>query len=100
MKKICFVLTVSMGVNYMSIFPFPIYRTYNELKEFFSEDYNVSINYLKDKEAVDYLVVPDPCPPFENEENIPIIKVPATLFYQKDYEKMKVYIDKFLTNDI
>lgn len=49
MKKLCFVLTVSMGVNYMSIFPFPIYRTYNELKEFFSEDYDVSINYLKDK---------------------------------------------------
>lgn len=96
MKKICFVLTLSMGIDYMSIFPFPIYRSYNEVKDFFSKYYDVSINYLKDKDSVDYLVVPDPSPPFKNENNLPIIKVPAFLFMTKDYEKIKGYIDQFI----
>lgn len=41
------------------------------------------------KEAVDYLVVPDPYFPFDNEGNLPIIKVPAILFMKR----IKTHID-------
>lgn len=35
MKKICFVLTVSTGINYGSIFTGPSVRNNDELKNFF-----------------------------------------------------------------
>ncbi len=64
MKKICFVLIVDAGINYGSIFSLPFLRNQDDLKEYFSEYYDVSINYIRDKNSVDYLVVPKPCPPF------------------------------------
>ena len=57
------------------------------MKEYFSKYYNVSINYIRDKNSVDYLVVPKPCPAFDNENNLPIIEVPAILFMEKNFEK-------------
>ena len=85
-EKICFVLIVDAGINYGSIFS-TILRNHDDLKEYFSEYYDVSINYIRDKNSVDYLVVPKPCPPFDNENNLPIIEVPANLFMEKDFEK-------------
>ena len=41
------------------------------------------------------MVVPKPCPPFDNENNLPIIEVPANLFMEKDFEKIKTYIDNY-----
>ena len=73
MKKICFVLTVSTSINYGSIFANPRVRNNEDLKDYFSKDYDVSINYIRDKDSVDYLVVPNPFTPFDNENNLPII---------------------------
>ncbi|MEG2324924.1 MAG: hypothetical protein RSB63_02330, partial [Enterococcus sp.] len=83
MKNLCFVLTVSSGINYGSISSVPLIKNNEDLKEYFSDDYTVSTNYIKDKDKVDYLVVPDPFVPFEND--LPIIKVPARLFMTKDF---------------
>ena len=66
-EKICFVLTVSTGLTYTSIFPAPAVLNNEDLKRYFSTYYDVSINYIRDKDSVDYLVVPDPFIPFENE---------------------------------
>lgn len=98
MKKICFVLTVSSGINYGSIFPTPLIKDNSDLKKFFSRYYDVSINYFKDKDTVDYLIVPKPFMPFNNENNLPIIEVPAILFIKKDFEKIKSYIDDYFAN--
>ncbi|MGF2941839.1 hypothetical protein [Enterococcus xiangfangensis] len=99
MKKICFVLTVSTGINYGSIFAAPLIKNHDDLKDYFLKDYDVSINYIKDKDKVDYLVVPKPSPPFENENNLPIIEIPAVLFMKRDYEKIKFYIDDYFSKN-
>lgn len=99
MKKICFVLTVSTGINYGSIFSVPLIRNHDDLKEYFSKYYDVSIDYIRDKDSVDYLVVPKPFTPFDNENNLPIIEVPAVLFMKKDFEKIKTYIDNYFSNN-
>ena len=44
------------------------FADYSELKNYFANDYDVSINYFRDKDQVDYLVVPDPFVPFDNEK--------------------------------
>ncbi|MDT2521985.1 hypothetical protein [Enterococcus raffinosus] len=95
MKKICFVLTVSTGLSYSSMFLPVNFSDNSDLKEYFSKDYDVSINYLMDKNSVDYLVVPDPYFPFDNENNLPIIKVPSRLFMTKDFEGIKTCIDNY-----
>ena len=95
MKKICFVLTVSAGINYVSIFAGPALMDNDDFKDYFSDHYDVSTNYIRDKDSVDYLVVPDPFPPFDNENHLPIIKVPALLFMQRDFEQIKTYIDDY-----
>ena len=64
-----------------------ILRNQDDLKGYFSKYYDVSINYIRDKNSVDYLVVPKPCPAFDNENNLPIIEVPAILFMEKNFEK-------------
>ncbi|TFJ46639.1 hypothetical protein [Carnobacterium divergens] len=98
MKKICFVLTVSTGINYGSLSSVPFVKNYDDLKEYFSKYYNVSVNYIRDKDSVDYLVVPKPFTPFDNENNLPIIEVPAILFMEKDFEKIKTCIDNYFSN--
>ncbi|MGX7203710.1 hypothetical protein [Enterococcus pingfangensis] len=99
MKKICFVLTVSTGINYGSIFAAPTIKNHDDLKDYFSKDYDVSINYIKDKDNVDYLVVPKPYPPFENENYLPIIEIPAILFMKKDYGKIKTLVDDYFSKN-
>ena len=99
MKKICFVLTVSTGINYGSISAAPLLKNNEDLKEYFSNDYDVSINFIRDKDTVDYLVVPDPFTPFENENELPIIKVPARLFMTKDFAAIKTYLDDYFANN-
>ncbi|MGG5373241.1 hypothetical protein [Enterococcus sp. AZ196] len=99
MKKICFVLTVSTGINYGSIFAAPAIKNNESLKDYFSKYYDVSIDYIRDRDTVDYLVVPKPFTPFENENNLPIIEVPAVLFMKKDYEEIKSYIDDYFAGD-
>lgn len=95
MKRICFVLTVSTGINFGSIFSRPVVRGHQDLKKYFSEYYSVSVNYIRDKNVVDYLVVPTPFTPFDNENNLPIIEVPAVLFMKKDFDEIKSYIDTY-----
>ena len=95
MKNLCFVVTVSSGINYGSISSVPLIKNNEDLKEYFSDDYTVSTNYIKDKDKVDYLVVPDPFVPFENENDLPIIKVPARLFMTKDFNAIKNCIDEY-----
>lgn len=97
MKKICFVLTVSSFINYVSIFAGPALRNNDDFKDYFSDYYDVSTNYIRDKDSVDYLVVPNPSPPFVNENHLPIIKVPAILFMKKDFEQIKTYIDDYFS---
>jgi hypothetical protein len=95
MKKICFVLVLSNGLSYTPLTPEFLYQRDTSLKDYFSPFYDVSINYLRDKDQVEYLVMPTPFVPFENENNLPIIKVPAQFFLTKDFEKIKEYIDAY-----
>lgn len=97
-EKICFVLIASTGLTYTSIFPAPAVVNNENLKEDFSKHYDVSINYIRDKDIVDYLVVPDPFVPFENENDLPIIKVPALLFMKNDFEGIKKCIDRYFAD--
>lgn len=95
MKNLCFVLTVSSGINYGSISSVPLIKNNEDLKEYFSDDYIVSTNYIRDKDKVDYLVVPDPFVPFENENDLPIIKVPERLFMTKYFDKIANCIEEY-----
>ncbi|MDT2614606.1 hypothetical protein [Enterococcus dongliensis] len=99
MKKICFVLNVSSGINYGSVSAFPLIKNNGDLKKYFSKYYDVSIDYIKDKDVVDFLVVPKPFAPFENENNLPIIEVPTILFMKKDYKEIKSYVDAYFNNE-
>lgn len=92
-KKICFVLAIDGGLTY-SMLPIGL-RSQQHLKEFFSEDYDVSLNYLRDKERVEYLIVPRQFAPFINENNLPIIEVPSNLFVIKDYQGIKEIVDHY-----
>ncbi len=74
MKRICFVLVLSNGLSYTPLTPGVLYQRDTSLKDYFSPFYDVSINYLRDKDTVDYLVLPEPFAPFDNENNLPIIK--------------------------
>ncbi|WP_279282439.1 hypothetical protein [Enterococcus gallinarum] len=95
MKKICFVLVLSNGLSYTPLTPSVLYQKDTSLKDYFSQFYNVSTNYLRDKDSVDYLVMPDPFVPFDNENNLPIIKVPSQFFLTKDFVKIKKIIDTY-----
>jgi hypothetical protein len=99
MKKICFVLVLSNGLSYVSLTPKVLYRKNSKLIDYFSQFYDVSTNYLRDKDEVDYLVMPDPFTPFDNENNLPIIKVPSKYFLTDDYEKIKEYIDAYFAKN-
>ncbi len=99
MPKICFVLTVSTGLSYSSMFLPVNFSDTTDFKKYFSQDYDVSINYLRDKDSVDYLVVPDSYFPFDNENNLPIIKVPAKLFMTKNFKEIKAYLDTYFANN-
>ncbi|MGH1831231.1 hypothetical protein ABE871_07300 [Enterococcus gilvus] len=99
MKKICFVLNFCSGLNYASMFAGPTYKNNDSLKNYFSNYYDVSTNYLRDEDLVDYLIVPKPLPSFYNKNHLPIIEVPANFFWKKDFEKIKIYIDNFLANN-
>lgn len=95
MIKLCFVFTVNSGVGCGSM-PLPVnFEEYSDMKDYFSQYYNVSFNYLRDKDQVDYLVLPDPFFSFDNEHNLPIIKVSARLFMEKDFEGIKTCIDNY-----
>lgn len=60
MIKLCFVFTVNSGAGYGRM-PLPVnFEEYSDMKEYFSHYYNVSFNYLRDKDQVDYLVLPNP----------------------------------------
>lgn len=97
MTKLCFVLTVGSGTGYGTI-PLPVnFTEYSDMENYFSQYYDVSFNYLRDKDNVDYLVVPDPFFPFVNENNLPIIKIPSTLFMEKDFTKIKTRINKYFS---
>lgn len=99
-KKICFVLSVSTGIiGYGSLFSTGWFKNNDDLKNYFSKDYDVSLNYYKDKDAVDYLVVPDPFFPFDNENKLPVIKVPARLFMTKDFNEIQKYIEFYFVNN-
>lgn len=95
MKKICFVLVLDSGLSYTALTPKDLYQKDTSLKDYFSQFYDVSTNYLRDKDNVDYLVIPDPFAPFDNENNLPIIKVPSKFFLSKDFKKIKEYIDDY-----
>jgi len=95
MKRICFVLVLSNGLSYTPLTPGVLYQRDTSLKDYFSPFYDVSINYLRDKDTVDYLVLPEPFAPFDNENNLPIIKVSSKFFLTKDFEKIKAYIDDY-----
>ncbi|MFC0276872.1 hypothetical protein ACFFH2_09200 [Enterococcus devriesei] len=99
MKKICFVLTVSTGLGYSTMLLPVNFSDNSDFKDYFSEYYDVSINYLRDKDTVDYLVVPDPYFPFENENNLPIIKVPAKFFLTRNFTEIKKSIDAYFANN-
>ncbi|MBO0431885.1 hypothetical protein [Enterococcus sp. DIV0660C] len=96
-KRICFVLAVDGGLAYSTL---PIgLRNQERLKEFFSKEYEVSLNYLRDKEQVDYLIVPRQLAPFINEKKLPIIEVPSNLFVIKDYQGIKEIIDHYFEQE-
>ena len=91
MKKICFVLTASNGLSYTTLSPAFFLQIILSLRIISANDYDVSINYFRDKDQVDYLVVPDPFVPFDNENDLPIINVPANYFVTKDYKQIKTH---------
>lgn len=100
MKKICFVLIVDVGINYGLIFFLLFLRNQDDLKEYFFKYYDVLINYIRDKSLVDYLVVFKLCLFFDNENNFLIIEVLVILFMEKDFEKIKIYIDNYFFNNL
>ena len=84
MKKICFVLVLNNVLSYTPLSPGLLSKKDTSLKDYFSQFYDV-----------DYLVLPEPFAPFDNENNLPIIKVPSKFFLTKDFEKIKEYIDDY-----
>ncbi|SOB50113.1 conserved hypothetical protein [Dellaglioa algida] len=66
------------------------------MKTYFSEYHDVSINYIRNKDSVDYLIVPKPFMSFYNKNNLPIIEAPARLFMEMISKKM-TYIDNYFS---
>ncbi|OTN76053.1 hypothetical protein A5886_001129 [Enterococcus sp. 8G7_MSG3316] len=99
MKRVCFVLVLNNVMSYTPLSPGLLYKKDPSLKDYFSQFYDVSVNYLRDKDHVDYLVMPDPFVPFDNENDLPIIKVPSIYFLTKDYGKIKRYIDTYFNEN-
>ncbi|MGG5371708.1 hypothetical protein [Enterococcus sp. AZ196] len=97
MTKLCFVFTVDSGTGYGPLAPPVNSSEYSDMKKYFSTYYDVSFNYLRDKDTVDYLIVPDPFFSFDNENNLPIIKVPAKLLMTKDFAAIKASIDNYFS---
>lgn len=57
MKKIGFVFVVNVEINDGSIFAMPFIWNHDDFKEYFSKDYDVSIDCMRDKDVIDYLIV-------------------------------------------
>ena len=95
MTKICFMLTSNSGIGTTTIFATHAKRNIDDLLAYFSNYYNVTANYPEDKDTVDILVIPDSFGAFINERNLPVIKVPSILFLERNFEKIKVYIDNY-----
>ena len=89
MTKIYFMLTSNSGVGSTTIFATRARRNIDDLLAFFSQYYDVSANYTKDKDMIDLLVLPEPFGPFNNERNLPVIQIPTILFLERDFEKIK-----------
>ena len=53
MKKLFFVLTFSTGIYYWSIFAGAAVRVHNDLRDYFSKYYDVSINEFDDNNSAD-----------------------------------------------
>lgn len=96
MTKIYFMLTSNNGVGSTTIFATRARRNIDDLLAFFSQYYDVSANYTKDKDMIDLLVLPEPFGPFNNERNLPVIQIPTILFLERDFEKIKTHIDAYL----
>ncbi len=58
MTKIYFMLTSNSGVGSTTIFATRARRNIDDLLAFFSQYYDVSANYTKDKDMIDLLVLP------------------------------------------
>ena len=95
MSKICFTLTSNSGIGTTTIFATYARRNIDDLLAYFSNYYNVTANYPEDKDTVDILVIPDSFVAFINKRNLPVIKVPTILFLERDFEKIKFYIDNY-----
>lgn len=97
-KKICFVSIVSAGMNYGVIPAVSFVNSQKDIKDYFLKYYEVSTDYIKDIDSVDYLIVPTPSIPFYNEKNLPIIRVPKILFATRDFDEIKAHIDNYFAN--
>lgn len=98
MSKICFMLTADCGIGTTTIFATHAKRNIDDLLSYFSQYYDVTANYFKDKDSVDVLVTPNPFGSFVNERNLPIIKIPTVLFLEKDFDQIKIHIDNYFSN--
>ncbi|MCH4168374.1 MAG: hypothetical protein LKF42_03890 [Streptococcaceae bacterium] len=94
-KKICFVLWADEGLQNASLFANGAAKTIEELKKYLCHDYEISTNYIRDNQEVDYLIVPTPFTPFKNERELPVIKFPAHLIIARDFKAIKQIIDSY-----
>ncbi|MGC6768226.1 hypothetical protein ACYSNR_17045 [Enterococcus sp. LJL128] len=98
MKKIAFVLYAKqlLSVNYLGGIP-NTSKLEKKLHEALDDTYEITFKWEEAQNSgnVDALVVPEPFPPIENNENIPEIKVPAHLLLDKQGDKIKEIIDSF-----
>ncbi|MEO1770744.1 hypothetical protein [Candidatus Enterococcus ferrettii] len=101
MHKIYFVLTAKTGVGYTTLHPtlFSLKKNQADLQNYFSKYYDVSADYLHDKDVLDALVVPKPFGPYQNDNGVPTISVPAVLFYDKKYDEIKDYIASYFSEN-
>lgn len=97
MKKICFVLI--KNTDDLPRLSMKGWKTVNgdKLVDYFSDKYEVSIDYEIDQNNVDYLVLPTPFNTFENVRNLPIIPVDVELFQKLNLEAIDEELTKYFS---
>ncbi|MHC5250587.1 type 2 periplasmic-binding domain-containing protein [Enterococcus sp. LJL90] len=96
MKKICFVLSGNSATGFSYLGAFNTKKGTEEIKNYFSDTYQVVFNCLEDGKDVDYIIVPDPFTPIDNKNNIPIIKVPTELYFEKNLVAIRKLVDSYV----
>lgn len=102
MKRVCFALTVP--AEYVQFESLKGWQKINgeALQAAFPHDYEISYNFLTDKDSVDLVVIPEPEPAVritEAQLKVPVLRLAHSLFLKKEFKTISAEVKAFFEEE-